>query len=1051
MKFKSDIEVQAGLKDSSGAAGTSGQVLSSNGTTVSWINSGGGFANDVQNTVKAGVAINKGQAVYVTGADGTNIIVGLASNATEATSSKTLGLLNATVAINGFADVIQIGKLAGLDTSTAVVGDPVWLGSNGNLIYGLANKPYAPLHLVYIGIVTRVNANNGEIFVNVQNGFELKELHDVSAQTPANNNGIFYNTTSGLWEAKSISAAGGIQGSGTTNYLPKFTDSTALGDSLIYDNGTYVGIGTPTPTELLDVNGNFSSNKIILKSTNSIIGINTTDGSDNKSLRLTSSNDVSVSRGSYINLYGNENANTGKIQLLAGNVSGGNIEFYTGNVLERMRITADGNVGIGTTTVPNTLSVGMASSTTGKGISLTSSAGIEYARFGVINSTVDNTSYIGSISNNNFAIYANNSERMRITSAGYVGIGTSSPVAKLSVSDSANSTVASFTGVNGGVYSAFNIMTLGSNGNGFWRASTIGGNIKMVSNQPAINANGFSASAIAFGSDTSQGRIGFFTTSSNIGDTVLTESMRIDTNGYVGIGTTSPTAKLHVVGNLLASAQIIAGTHVYSPNITNSSSANNSQVSLSDSGTRVTRNIADSNTVLGVTNSNASSTGAIQTWSNSVGEVMRITSAGYVGIGTQVPSEKLEVFGKSNLNSVLIGNFDEVLLSDSKCAIFRTEGNPIGIRPSQAGSLVLQSRSSLDRDIVFVTGATPTERMTIKGTGNVGIGTTSPDQLLTVIGNVRAGGIGNGFLLDTLGFNYTNGMKVVNNYETVMFSGRGSAGYVIAGDNDLKFGFGTNYSAGESMRITSSGNVGIGTTAPSSGLSSTETTLQIQNGNVAALSLNNTAARKYTIYSGVSGQLGFYDVTGSIERMRITSGGVLQVNGGDIYGGNLASDYGNLTLRGGYGSTTSVASKIEIRGYEGGASTQGAIITYTNGTERMRVTQGGNVGIGTTAPSTKLDVVGAITASGGFFNSDIRLKEIVDYKYSVADINPITYLWKDGRDDKKHIGYSAQEVQKVMPDAVNEGSDGMLSVNYVEVLVAKIAKLEEIIRRNGLE
>ena len=204
MKFKSDIEVQAGLKDSSGAAGTSGQVLSSNGTTVSWINSGIGVASYVQNQVKAGVAINKGQAVYVTGADGTNIIVGLASNATEATSSKTLGLLNATVAINGFADVIQIGKLAGLDTSTAVVGDPVWLGSNGNLIYGLANKPYAPLHLVYIGVVTRVNANNGEIFVSVQNGFELKEIHDVDIITTTPTNGDILGYNGSLWVNKTI-------------------------------------------------------------------------------------------------------------------------------------------------------------------------------------------------------------------------------------------------------------------------------------------------------------------------------------------------------------------------------------------------------------------------------------------------------------------------------------------------------------------------------------------------------------------------------------------------------------------------------------------------------------------------------------------------------------------------------------------------------------------------------------------------------------------------------------------------------------------------------
>ena len=86
MKFKSDIEVQAGLRDSSGSTGASGQILSSNGNTVSWVPAGSSVASDVQNEVKAGVAINKGQAVYVTSANKTNIIVGLTSNTTKTTS-----------------------------------------------------------------------------------------------------------------------------------------------------------------------------------------------------------------------------------------------------------------------------------------------------------------------------------------------------------------------------------------------------------------------------------------------------------------------------------------------------------------------------------------------------------------------------------------------------------------------------------------------------------------------------------------------------------------------------------------------------------------------------------------------------------------------------------------------------------------------------------------------------------------------------------------------------------------------------------------------------
>jgi hypothetical protein len=209
-----------------------------------------GVASNIQHQVKAGVAINKGQAVYVTGADGTNMIVGLASNATEATSSKTLGLMTSTVAINGFGNVVTEGLLAGLDTSTAIIGDPVWLGTNGNLIYGLVNKPYAPAHLVFIGIVTRVNLNNGEIFVKVQNGFELDEIHDIDLKTtvPVNGHVLGFNGT--LWVNKTIAGWLGYTPADDANVVHKTGNevidgiktfnagSINIGDQII------VGIGT---------------------------------------------------------------------------------------------------------------------------------------------------------------------------------------------------------------------------------------------------------------------------------------------------------------------------------------------------------------------------------------------------------------------------------------------------------------------------------------------------------------------------------------------------------------------------------------------------------------------------------------------------------------------------------------------------------------------------------------------------------------------------------------------------------------------------------------
>jgi len=388
MKFKSDIEVQAGLKDSSGSNGTSGQVLSTTGSTVSWINQTT-IANDVQNLVKAGVAINKGQAVYVTGADGTNIIVGLASNTSEATSSKTLGLLNATVAINGMADVVQIGRLSGLNTIGATVGDPVWLGTNGNLIYGLANKPYAPAHLVFLGIVTRVNSNNGEIFVNVQNGFELNEIHDVDLKTtvPINGDILGYNGT--LWVNKTIAGWLGYtpaNASGTTNYVAKFTGSTTLGNSQIFDDATNVGIGTANPGSKLTVNGDIKMN---------------VDGS----LYLGGG-------GSAVPTWRmSPNGNNLEISGVATNTTG-NVSFLS-----------LGNVGIGTSSPLNRLDI--VSTTLGSFDAIT-------VRPSNLTQTL-NIGWRGISASFDFRLNTASVERMIVTTAGDVGIGTDVPTAKLNV------------------------------------------------------------------------------------------------------------------------------------------------------------------------------------------------------------------------------------------------------------------------------------------------------------------------------------------------------------------------------------------------------------------------------------------------------------------------------------------------------------------------------------------------------------------------------------------------------------------------------------------
>lgn len=150
-----------------------------------------------------GATISKGKAVYVSGAVGASgkLRVSLSSNSAESTSTKTFGITRAEILNGSEGEVVSEGILQGINTTGANDGDPVWLGTDGNLLFGLANKPSAPSHLVSLGIVIRGgSANTGSMFVKIQNGFELEELHNVSITNPQDGNILQYNATTGVWE-----------------------------------------------------------------------------------------------------------------------------------------------------------------------------------------------------------------------------------------------------------------------------------------------------------------------------------------------------------------------------------------------------------------------------------------------------------------------------------------------------------------------------------------------------------------------------------------------------------------------------------------------------------------------------------------------------------------------------------------------------------------------------------------------------------------------------------------------------------------------------------
>jgi len=156
----------------------------------------------VKNTT--GSTIDAGKAVYVSGATGDNALISLASATSDPTSSKTLGITAESIANDAFGYVVESGYLAGIDTSSTSAGAAVWLGDTpGSLVF--VNPPAKPSHMVYLGVVARVQAINGSILVKVQNGYELNELHDVNAGSPTNGQALIWQSSTSQWVNGTIS------------------------------------------------------------------------------------------------------------------------------------------------------------------------------------------------------------------------------------------------------------------------------------------------------------------------------------------------------------------------------------------------------------------------------------------------------------------------------------------------------------------------------------------------------------------------------------------------------------------------------------------------------------------------------------------------------------------------------------------------------------------------------------------------------------------------------------------------------------------------------
>jgi len=151
-----------------------------------------------------GSTLTDGQVVYVSGSTGELPSVALASNASESASSVTFGIVTESIAhgANGF--ITTNGIIHGLNTNAFDEGAAIYLGSTAGTF--TQTKPIAPANSVLVGYIIKKSGGNGSIFVKIQNGYELDELHNVLLTSKANNDGLFYESATGLWKNKTIAA-----------------------------------------------------------------------------------------------------------------------------------------------------------------------------------------------------------------------------------------------------------------------------------------------------------------------------------------------------------------------------------------------------------------------------------------------------------------------------------------------------------------------------------------------------------------------------------------------------------------------------------------------------------------------------------------------------------------------------------------------------------------------------------------------------------------------------------------------------------------------------
>jgi len=365
--------------------------------------------------------INKGQPVYLYQAQGDRATVKLAANTSDATSAKTLGLAAENIGANQTGYVICQGVISNVDTSAFSPGVTLYLGSTAGSL--TSTKPVAPNHLVYIGVVEKANAGGGQIYVRPQNGYELDEIHDVLITSPANGQVLTYDGTTSLWKNQAPTSS-----FTTLSASGNFTLSGGTANGVLYLNGSKVATSGSAlmfdGTNLALAGGNAATQKINIYATGSTAQY------------LAAGNSNTGLNGTLFGVDGTGNAVINNTQAFG-------IIFSTSST-EQMRLTSTG-LGIGTSSPTAKLHVKDATGTavtllnlesaysnpSGNKSILWTDATSALGRISIsYNTSTGSTMSFGSLYNGGYQT----SDLMVLTSAGSLGIGTTTPLRKLDIS-----------------------------------------------------------------------------------------------------------------------------------------------------------------------------------------------------------------------------------------------------------------------------------------------------------------------------------------------------------------------------------------------------------------------------------------------------------------------------------------------------------------------------------------------------------------------------------------------------------------------------------------